>query len=266
MTLQSLKRYPKQLQLQCETGDLNARYIGVKIERLLIIKTNRSERSLVSVSKTQLRVIIYISGPIFGRETFISLNCHFAKMQGRKRVAALTLLAILLEINCADPSSEGKCIDYFKTEEIFDLSALEGPRYAVYYWPPNQRQRDRCEVINFVKITDVRNINNECRYLDLSNETVIQATYTNSAGKHVKLYYYGNDVVKNLYRSCNRIAKYIYRRIDDNYIMGINCSSGGRGVLLSKVLPTSSEVQSVVDGIDIMTGREGTPDCALSRR
>ncbi|CAG9795819.1 unnamed protein product [Diatraea saccharalis] len=178
------------------------------------------------------------------------------------------ILLFLLINSVLSSSNVDKCIDYYKSDEDFDITTLQGVRYTVYFWPPNQRQRDRCEVTNFKILSDeeTNSANNECSELNLGNETVLQSSYVNSANKSVKLLFYGTGAVKNLYRNCGRIWKYIFRRINDDYVMGINCSSGGRGVLLSKVLPTTSEVNAVVSGIEIMSGREGSLDCNLSPR
>lgn len=188
-------------------------------------------------------------------------------MHERKHAAVIVFYILLFEINCGDASSvEDRCLAYYETGENFDVNALEGDRYAVYFWPPNQRTRDDCEVIHFKKLSrqDVDTANNECKSLNVSSDqSVIEAKYINSAGKQVKLLYYGETEVKRQYRSCERISKYILKRVNDDYVMGINCSAGGRGILLSKVLPNASQVQAIVDGIEIMSGREGNPDCKL---
>ncbi|XP_063830346.1 uncharacterized protein LOC135079656 [Ostrinia nubilalis] len=186
-----------------------------------------------------------------------------------RKYAVACALVFLLEISCVvASSSEDKCIDYYQTGDNFDLNELEGSRFVVYFWPPNQRQRSNCEVITFKKLSrqDVETAYSDCKKLDVSNQTVVQASYVNNAGKSMTHLYYGDVEVKRQYRTCERISKYIFKRVSDNYVMGINCSAGGRGLLLSKTLPSASEVQSVADQIEIMSGREGSPDCKLSRR
>lgn len=157
---------------------------------------------------------------------------------------------------------EEQCIDYFKSGDIFDLNVLEGDWYAVYFWPPLQRQRRHCELVKFKKTTQVDN-GPGCANVPF-NQTLIESSYKNISGKRVNFLYYGEDEVKYQIRSCNRLSKYIFIDVDEGYILGINCSAAGRGVLLAKTLPTMTEVQSVVDDIDIMTGRTGSPDCKLS--
>ncbi|XP_047514218.1 uncharacterized protein LOC125055737 [Pieris napi] len=157
---------------------------------------------------------------------------------------------------------EEQCIDYFKSGDDFDLNQLEGDWYAVYYWPPLQRQRRNCEIVQFKKTTQVQN-SPGCSTVPF-NQTLIESSYKNTAGTRVNLLYYGEDEVKYQIRSCNRLSKYIFIDVDDGYILGINCSTGGRGVLLAKTLPAMDEVQSIVEDIDIMTGRTGSPDCELS--
>lgn len=167
-------------------------------------------------------------------------------------------------------SRELTCTQYYASGQNYDLNELPAQMYGVYFWPPNQRQRDSCENITFKKLThdDVTVTNNECSKLSLpEDETVIKATYITNAGKTRNLLYYGDAEVKNMYRGCEKnIAKYIFKKVNDNYVLGINCSAGGRGILYAKFLPSVSEVQTVVDSIEIMSGREGSPDCSLSRR
>lgn len=161
---------------------------------------------------------------------------------------------------------EQVCIDYFINGN-FDLNEMPAKMFAVYYWPPNQRQRDSCETISFTRMTDPVEINKtfDCDIFDETDDvTSVQAEYINSAGKKTRLLYYGDDAVKNMYRACDKpISKYIFIKKNENYTLGINCSARGRGMLFAKSLPTSSEVQAVVKDIEIMTGREGSPDCPL---
>ncbi|XP_031765818.1 uncharacterized protein LOC116413071 [Galleria mellonella] len=181
------------------------------------------------------------------------------------------IILLLYIVTISGPSSARNlgsiehCIDYYKTGMNFDLATLQGEHYAVYFWPPNQRDRDTCAVINYKKLPqhEFENTLNGCNYTLPSNSTVIQATYVNNVGKNITLLYHGDEEVKYLYRSCNRISRYIYIRLNDNYVLGINCSVGGRGVLLSKNLPSDIEVQSIVKSIDFMGGREGASDCKL---
>ncbi|XP_037872605.1 uncharacterized protein LOC119631074 [Bombyx mori] len=180
----------------------------------------------------------------------------------------LIITSFFCAINCRiSRSSEAQCLSYYNNEENFDLDTLSGQMYAVYYWPPNQRTRNACEVQTFKKLDtyEIETARNGCSNLSLpSEEPVIRATYKNSTGKIVNVLYYGSDSVKNFYRSCDKdVAKYIFTRVNEDYILGINCSSEGRSVLLSKLLGSLSTVKRIVDGIDIMTGREGSPDCVL---
>ena len=182
----------------------------------------------------------------------------------------LTLACLLCGVNSVvHVSRESICTRYYTSGENYDLNELPAEMYGVYFWPPNQRQRDSCEKINFKKLAQEEKAvaSDECLKLSLpDNETVTKATYINNAGKTVNLLYYGDTEVKKMYRGCEKnIAKYIFKRVNDNYVLGINCSAGGRGILYSKTLPSPSQVQDVVSGIEIMSGREGSPDCSLSR-
>lgn len=184
------------------------------------------------------------------------------------KICALFVLYVSSVVNgFYSKRTEENCIEYYKNDINFDLTLLNGDFYAVYYWPPIQRTRERCEVISFRKLSydETLQTRNECYALDLAAEpTVMRSTYKNSGGKLVHLLYYGSDEVKNMYRACDKnISKYIFSKINDNYILGINCSSGGRGILLSRFLPNRSAVEGIVNGIEIMTGRQGSPDCVL---
>lgn len=183
----------------------------------------------------------------------------------------ITFAGLLCGVNSVrNARSEAQCLDYYASGKVYDLNELPAQMYGVYFWPPSQRERNSCEVVNFRKLSyqDAYSESSKCNTLNLpSNETVMKATYINSAGKMVNLLYYGDEEVKSMYRACDKIiSKYLFVKVNDNYILGINCSAGGRGILLSKFLPRTSELQAVVDSIDIMTGREGSPDCKLSRR
>lgn len=182
--------------------------------------------------------------------------------------AVLIALTLFSGINCAinTQKSDEQCLDYYKTGENFDLRSLPGEMSAVYFWPSPQRQRDSCEVIKFRNLTanEVVSYSNECKSLNISDQTVVKATYKNSAGKVVSVLYFGNDETKSMYRSCDRVVHvYLFIKVNDNYVLGINCSAGGRGVLLSSFQPRRAVVQEVVNEIGIMKGREGSPDCPL---
>lgn len=182
----------------------------------------------------------------------------------RKVYSILALAFLLVQVESArDPESQ--CIDYYQTGNDFDLNLLSGKWYAVYLWPPSHRQRDSCEVITFLKLSQ-QEVDKaiKCDILRVSGETVMQATYKNTAKQLTSILYYGEEEVKNLFRNCERVQKYIFLQINADYVMGINCSSGGRGILLAKFLPTASQVQTLVNSIEIMSGREGSPDCKLS--
>lgn len=102
-------------------------------------------------------------------------------------------------VNCIS-NSEEKCLDYYKNGEVYNLNGLVGTMYAVYFWPPNQRQREDCEMINFKTLSpsEVYQAGNKCYSLNLSSEQpVVMATYKNSTGKIVNLLYYGKEEVKN---------------------------------------------------------------------
>lgn len=175
-------------------------------------------------------------------------------------------LAILLSVNFVGSTSiEDQCIEYYQTGNEFNLNILAGKQWnLVYLWPRSQRPRSRCESIDFKNLSK-KDIDSSfsCENLDLSNETVVRSTYKNSSGRLTSVSYYGDEEVKHLMRSCDRISKYIFLQINENYVMGINCSSGGRATLLSRILPTKSQVETVVNGIEIMSGRDGGPDCEL---
>lgn len=156
---------------------------------------------------------------------------------------------------------ERQCIDYFKTGNNFNLNVLDGDWYAVYYWPPLQRQRTNCETVKFKKTN--RSNDPGCAVVP-PNQMHLESSYKNTAGAKVTLLYYGENEVKYQIRSCNRVSRYIFIDVDEGYVLGINCTTGGRGVLLAKTLPTMAEVQSVVEDVELMAGRTGSPDCQLS--
>ncbi|XP_023939950.2 uncharacterized protein LOC112047168 [Bicyclus anynana] len=175
----------------------------------------------------------------------------------------VTFIIVASEMTCAFTIEEEKCIDYYKTGEEFDLNELVGDWFVVYYWPPLHRQKDRCEVIKFSRITSS---GMGCASSNVPpGSSVIKSTYKNSAYKVRDVFYYGTEEVRQQIRDCNRVSKYIFVDLFDGYVMGINCSSGGRGVLLAKTLPTNEDLQSVVEDISVMTGRFGSPDCVLAR-
>ncbi|XP_045777672.1 uncharacterized protein LOC123875717 [Maniola jurtina] len=167
------------------------------------------------------------------------------------------------ELTCVATTSEDQCIDYYKTGEDFDLNLLVGDWFAVYYWPPLQRQRGKCEMIKF---STINSSEIGCAAANVpSGSTVLKSTYKNSADKIRDVFYYGAEEVKQQIRDCNRVSKYIFIDLFEGYVMGINCSSEGRGILLAKTLPTNEDLQSVVEDIPVMTGRFGSPDCSLAR-
>lgn len=183
--------------------------------------------------------------------------------------SAAVLLLLFSGVNSAiNPLWEKQCLEYFATGVNYDLKELPNDMYTLYYWPPNQRERDSCEHITFKNLTqyEVTEASSKCNNLVLpENQTIVKGTYINNVGKQVNLLFYGEEEVKNMYRACDKIiSKYIFIKVNDNYVLGINCSSGGRGMLLSRHLAGRTEVQNVADGIEIMTGREGRPDCPLS--
>ncbi|XP_013187709.2 uncharacterized protein LOC106132739 [Amyelois transitella] len=178
--------------------------------------------------------------------------------------ALCLLFALFCGTNGSSPPDVVEhCINYYTSGENFDINDLQGEHYAVYFWPPNQRQRDDCAIVTYKKIlqNEVSKAS-ECND-DLPDTGLMQGTYINGAGRKVTLLVYGEEEVKKLVRPCKSASKYIYKRINHNYVLGINCSSSGRGMLLARNLPTSSEVQDVVNGIEIMSGRDGQPDCNL---
>lgn len=171
---------------------------------------------------------------------------------------------ISTDVTCVkNVESEEQCIDYYKSGDNFDLNLLAGDWYAVYYWPPIQRRRNSCEIIKFQK-ANRSELEDGCKNTLAIKDTILKSSYKNNAGKQTNVYYYGEEEVKHQIRSCDRISKYIFIDVGDGYVMGINCSSDGRGILLARNLPTNAEVQDVVDDIDIMTGRQGSPDCPLA--
>lgn len=167
--------------------------------------------------------------------------------------------------NKNDTKLERQCIDYYQTGHEFILETLIGKWYAVYMWPMRTQQRDRCSEITFKKLSkqEIRNTMNGCE-TNVTGEIFIQGSYKNIAGKMTTVTYYGDEEDKRLFRACDNILKYIFIQISENYVLGINCSSQGRGILFSKFLPTKEQVDSVVSGIEIMRGREGRPDCELA--
>lgn len=173
---------------------------------------------------------------------------------------------MLLHIICAlflvqsvksHKSQEETCLSYYANN--FELENLIGEWYNVYLWPESQRKQEKCELISFSKVKLNENLK-DCR-----NETEsIQASYGNFGKVKIETYF-GNAEVKYMYLSCERMFKVIFIKINDDYVLGINCSARGRGRLLSKKLPKNSdEVQNIVNSIDIMTGREGGFQCDFS--
>uniref|UniRef100_S4PVQ3 Uncharacterized protein n=2 Tax=Pararge aegeria TaxID=116150 RepID=S4PVQ3_9NEOP len=159
-------------------------------------------------------------------------------------------------------TEEERCIDYYKTDEEFDLNLLAGDWFAVYYWPPLRRQKKKCEVIKFNRISSSEV---GCAADNIPfGANVFKSTYNSSADKLRDIFYFGNGEVKEQVRDCKRVSKYLFVDLFEGYIMGINCSSEGRGVLLAKVLPTNEELLSVIEDIPVMTGRSGSPNCPLA--
>ncbi|KAF9819131.1 hypothetical protein SFRURICE_000796 [Spodoptera frugiperda] len=182
------------------------------------------------------------------RDSFLSLHSWKLKMHGY-HAFIFTFLYLLCGVNSINYGNrEIFCIRYYATGENFDLKELPAQMHGVYYWPPRQRQRDSCAIINFREVSDDEETSEDCSNPYDLDETVIKATYTNSTGKTVSLLYYGDTEVKQMYRSCDKpIAKYIFKKVNANYILGINCSAGGRGILFSRFLPSTPEVQSIVE-------------------
>lgn len=160
---------------------------------------------------------------------------------------------------------ELQCIEYYQTGNDFVLETLVGKWYAVYMWPVRSQQRDRCVEMTFKKLSsqEIKNTLSGCE-IDVTEETFVQGSYRNVLGKPTSVTYYGDEEVKRLFRACDHILNYIFIQINKNYVLGVNCSSQGRGILLSKFLPTREQVDSVVASIEIMRGREGSPDCNLA--
>lgn len=160
---------------------------------------------------------------------------------------------------------EEQCLWYYQRGEPFDLTTLSGEMNAVYFWPMPSRLRDSCEVITFEELTTnaLQNLTSECKTKNISSvETAVKATYKNTAGKRVSVVYLGNGVTKTMFRSCDRdLSNYVFVQVEKNFVLGINCSAGGRGVLLARFKPSKKEVKDIVDTIDIMNGRTGGPDC-----
>lgn len=164
-----------------------------------------------------------------------------------------------------DDKIERQCIEYYQTGNDFILETLIGKWYTVYMWPMRTQQRDRCIEITFKRLSrqEIRNAMKGCE-VNVTGEIFIQGSYKNIVGKTTTVTYYGEEEDKRLFRTCDNILKYIFIQISENYVLGINCSSQGRGILFSKFLPTKEQVDSVVSGIEIMRGREGKPDCELA--
>lgn len=183
------------------------------------------------------------------------------------RSISSVLFISLLCIVYSKSKHERQCIDYYSTGNNFDLNDIAGQWYSLYFWPPNQRKRDYCQVVDFKKLTDteIGSLKKDCDDESLNGDQVFMgAAYTNAAGKLVNVTYYGNSEVKHVYRECDRIFTYILLKVDKDYLLSINCSASGRGVLLSRKIDKLSQVQAVVDRIEIMTGRDGSPDCDLA--
>ncbi|XP_041984333.1 uncharacterized protein LOC121736929 [Aricia agestis] len=179
----------------------------------------------------------------------------------------LLLLGITFAL-CKDIKDEQTCVDYFKTGENFNLTDIVGEWYTVYYWPPMQRTRTKCGTMSFKKVERTFSPLQKCISKIPESEPIYKCFYKNTAGRLMNVYYFGSEEVKSQLRGCEvtsgKMSKFIFTDLGDGYVMGISCSSAGRGVLLSKSLPTASEVQAKVDDIEVMKGRQGSPDCKLS--
>lgn len=199
-------------------------------------------------------------------------NHYLAKMHTNTPVLFLGIFLITTcnKVNANNTNKkEGKivrqCLDYYQTGHDFILETLVGKWYVVYMWPVRSQQKDSCVEITFKKLSnqEIANTMDGCE-INVTGEIVIQGTYRNIRGKVTTVAYYGDEEDKYLFRACDNILKYIFIQISENYVLGINCSSQGRGILFSKFLPTKEQVETVVDGIEIMRGREGGPDCKLA--
>lgn len=199
-------------------------------------------------------------------------NHYLAKMHTNTSALFLSIFLISTYNKVSADNTnkkEGKivrqCLDYYQTGHDFILETLVGKWYAVYMWPVRSQQRDSCIEITFKKLSnqEIRNTMSGCE-INVTDEIVIQGSYKNIGGKVTFVTYYGDEEDKYLFRTCENIMKYIFIQISENYVLGINCSSQGRGILFSKFLPTKEQVESVVAGIEIMRGREGRPDCELA--
>lgn len=179
-------------------------------------------------------------------------------------IILLVVVTIKLQLTEAKRSQEDQCINYYQTGNNFDLNSLIGKWFIVYKWPKSQRTRNSCEVITFINELQ-RDVDNELRNCDsnetLDTKTAVRANYVNNFGKFTNVTYFGDGEVKSLMLSCDRVHAYIFTKVDDDYVLGINCSANGRGVLLSRITPSNAQLLSIVDNIEIMTGREGGSEC-----
>ncbi|GBP35599.1 hypothetical protein EVAR_17462_1 [Eumeta japonica] len=166
-----------------------------------------------------------------------------------------------------------ECLDYYKTGDDFDLASMAGRWYAVYFWPANERLRDGCAAVDFYQLTnrDVDTQRGDCADSTPWGEAGagagagVTATYVSNAGRRMNLTFLGMGEIKTLRSGCGKVYKYLFRKIDENNVVGINCSSGGRGVLYSRAVPTASALAQTVNSVAFMSGREGGPECRLTR-
>lgn len=181
-------------------------------------------------------------------------------------VSTIFFLTLLCSVNSRS-KTEKQCLDYYATGNNFDLNDIAGQWHSLYFWPPNQRKRDACQVTDFKGLTpgDIGALRSSCDHDSLNGDQVFMgASYINAVGKPTNVTYYGKDEVKYLYLDCDRVLLYIFLKVNKDYLLGINCSAHGRGVLLSRKIEKLSVVQALVDGIEIMEGRDGGPDCELA--
>ncbi|XP_011561872.2 uncharacterized protein LOC105391985 [Plutella xylostella] len=176
------------------------------------------------------------------------------------------LLWVLLnvQVDCITNSRfEKQCVDYYSTGNPFDLGAMEGQWNAVYFWPATQRRREFCQAVQFVKLTpnDIEGLTNRCGTSIPVEQTAVSSSYTNIAGVRRNITYYGSDEAKHGLSDCDKILKYMFLKINDEYVLLINCSANGLGILLSRKKESIADVEKVVDAIEIMSGRQGSANC-----
>lgn len=178
---------------------------------------------------------------------------------------ALVTLTFLL-IKCATNRIENQCLEYYKTDTNFDLNFMIGSWNLIYFWPQSLRKHDKCESVIFRNVTkqEIDNLRSNCNDDEelKVDQLFLQATHESNAGKFTNATYYGNEY-KRLFLSCDRIFKYVFIKVNDRMVLGINCSANGRGILFSRTLLSKTEIDDIVGGIEIMSGRDGSINCKL---